>query len=160
MFSNGSNDKISMGGNICRSTMAEAILRHLVAQRGEADKWLIDSAATADYNIGRSPDKRTLVCLERNGITGYKHTARLLTPDDYNKFDVIFGMDEANMEDLHSMKPAPLCRASLQMLGDWDPQQDRIIEDPYWTQGTTAPFDKVYEQCTRCLTAFVNAPHG
>ncbi|XP_076471409.1 low molecular weight phosphotyrosine protein phosphatase-like [Babylonia areolata] len=144
-------------GNICRSTIAEAIFQHLVAERGETDKWIIDSAATADYNIGRPPDKRTMATLEKNGIKGYKHKARLLTKEDYRKFDIIFGMDEENMSDLEHLKPDKSCRAKLQMLGNWDPQKDKIIVDPYFLQGM-GPFDKVYEQCLRCLTAFLDAP--
>ncbi|KAK7098907.1 low molecular weight phosphotyrosine protein phosphatase-like [Littorina saxatilis] len=146
-------------GNICRSTMAEAILLHLIKEKGETDKWVVDSAAVADYNIGLPPNSRAISTLKKNGITGYTHTARLLTPEDYNKFDIIFGMDKENMMDMEEMKPKGKCRAQLQMLGDWDPKKERIIVDPYFSNGTKA-FDVVYDQCIRCLTALVNAPDG
>ncbi|KAK7473628.1 hypothetical protein BaRGS_00035106 [Batillaria attramentaria] len=143
-------------GNICRSPMAEAIMQHLLAQRGESDKWELDSAATADYHIGKQPDKRTLQTLKKHGITNYKHTVRLLTKKDFNDFDIIFGMDDDNMSDLEEVKPKGECRAKLQMLGEWDPNMERIIVDPYWI-GTMEAFETTYEHCLRCLTAFLDA---
>ncbi|PVD33973.1 hypothetical protein C0Q70_05235 [Pomacea canaliculata] len=75
-------------------------MQHLVKERGEEHKWIIDSAATADYNVGCPPDRRTIQVLEKNGIKGYKHKARLITDEDFNTFDMIFGMDHANISSL------------------------------------------------------------
>ncbi|XP_076450069.1 low molecular weight phosphotyrosine protein phosphatase-like [Babylonia areolata] len=145
-------------GNTCRSTMAEVIFLHLLSERGELDKWKVDSAAISDYNVGLAPNPRTVSTLQKNGISldGYHHIARLLTDEDYRQFDIIFGMDEYNIMDLQEYQPSGRrYRADIQLLGDWDPQGERIIRDPVFTRGTDA-FDKVFEQCMRSLAAFLN----
>lgn len=118
--------------------------------------WLCDSAATADYNVGCPPDRRTIQVLEKNGIKGYKHRARLITDEDFNKFDMIFGMDHANISDLEDLKPRGRCHSRLHLLGEWDPNKETIIKDPYFLPGME-PFDEVFAQCMRCITAYLCA---
>ncbi|CAG7819257.1 unnamed protein product [Allacma fusca] len=62
-------------GNTCRSPMAEAILKHLIKERGMEDQWVVDSAAIVDWHVGKSPNNRTLRVLQSNGITT-EHVAR------------------------------------------------------------------------------------
>ncbi|XP_059170862.1 low molecular weight phosphotyrosine protein phosphatase-like [Physella acuta] len=144
-------------GNICRSTMAEGIFQHLVQQRGLKDKWLIDSAGTGDWHIGKSPDDRTMQVLKKNGIKGYKHSGRLITEDDFTTFEYIFGMDHANITDINDIAPAN-STAKISLLGSYDPQKELIIEDPYFAYNHNKnAFNEVYEQCMRCCTAFLDS---
>lgn len=60
----------------------------------------------------------------------YDNRARQITDDDFRKFDFILGMDDYNIDDLNSIKPVD-CNAKILLLGDFDPEGDRIIVDPY-----------------------------
>lgn len=145
-------------GNVCRSTMAEAICKELLKQRHSGDKWYVDSAGQGRWHIGETPSSRTLCVLERNGIVGFTHLARLMTREDFYQFKYILCMDEYNLDNLEYMRPEG-CRAVIQMLGDYDPLRRRdnptTIFDPYFTQDIEA-YEEVYRQCRRCLEEFLN----
>ncbi|CCU98107.1 unnamed protein product [Malassezia sympodialis ATCC 42132] len=80
-------------GNICRSPMAEAVFAHKVHQHALEEHFgVIDSCGTADYHEGEEPDMRTVrVCKSHN--VPISHLARAIQPDDFHKFDYIFGME-------------------------------------------------------------------
>jgi len=122
-----------------------------VTKKGDIDGWIIDSAATSNWNIGRSPDKRGRKLMSEKGIE-MKHVARQVRTDDYRSFDFILGMDESNLGDLLAEKPAN-SKAVIQFLGSYDPEGVKIIHDPY--TGTMDDFVQVYEQCLRCCEAFL-----
>ncbi|XP_041365587.1 low molecular weight phosphotyrosine protein phosphatase-like [Gigantopelta aegis] len=143
-------------GNICRSTMAEGIMRHLVQQKGEAEQWLIDSAGIGDWFIGSAPHEYTMKILKKNGIVGYKHTGRQIKREDFNTFDYIFGMDHDNLSDVESFKPKSPFSAKLKLLGEYDPEKQLVIVDPYFA-GTIDGFEQVYEQCYRCCKNFLES---
>ncbi|KAM9703124.1 low molecular weight phosphotyrosine protein phosphatase isoform 2-T2 [Menidia menidia] len=142
-------------GNICRSPIAEAVFRKMATDAGVVDKWVIDSGATSDWNIGSSPDARGLACLRMNGIET-SHRARQVTKDDFMSFEYILCMDESNMSDLtRKAKSVKNHKAKIELLGSYDPQKQLIIKDPYY--GSDEDFEKVYVQCVRCCTAFLEA---
>ncbi|GAB1598389.1 low molecular weight phosphotyrosine protein phosphatase-like [Argonauta hians] len=141
-------------GNICRSPIAHAIFEHLLREEKQSDKWMVDSAAIADYHIGKQPDDRTLKVLKEKGIN-FQHAVRQVTKDDFNKFDYIFGMDEQNMRDLTRVSGSSSHKAKLELLGKWDPEKVLIIPDPYYD--TKAEFYPVYNQCYRCCKAFLKS---
>ena len=101
-------------GNICRSTMAEFVLKDMVARRGLADEFEIESAATSTEEIGNPVHPGTVGELRRHDIGGFeKKRARQLRRTDYDAFDLIIGMDEANMRNMGRMlggDPAGICR--------------------------------------------------
>ncbi|GAB6022311.1 Low molecular weight phosphotyrosine protein phosphatase 1 [Chamberlinius hualienensis] len=136
-------------GNTCRSPMAEAIFRHLVTQRGLADEWDIDSAATADYHIGDIPNKRAREVMRRHQII-IDHRTRQLNMDDFTRFDYILGMDTYNI----AMAPKS-STSKIELLGKYDPEHIRNIRDPYCERDIQR-FEDVYEQCLRCCEAFLN----
>ncbi|XP_061560952.1 low molecular weight phosphotyrosine protein phosphatase isoform X1 [Phycodurus eques] len=142
-------------GNICRSPIAEAVFRKMATDAGVVDKWLIDSGATSDWNIGCAPDARGLACLKDRGIET-AHRARQVTNDDFMNFEFILCMDESNMSDLKRKGNAVKNqRAKIELLGTYDPQKQLIIKDPYY--GSDEDFEKVYEQCQRCCEAFLES---
>ena len=138
-------------GNICRSPTSEAILRHLVKEKGEEGKWEIDSAGTADYHTGNRPDKRTLQTLKKHGIST-EHRARQVCPDDFNKFDIIFAFDESNVEDLEEERPKG-GKAKVKLFGEYDPEGVKTVYDPYY--GEIEEFDVMFDHCNRCCKAFL-----
>ncbi|XP_022086908.1 low molecular weight phosphotyrosine protein phosphatase-like isoform X1 [Acanthaster planci] len=144
-------------GNICRSTMAEAMLNHMLKARQVAEQWTVDSAATSTYEIGNEPDYRGNDVLERKGIERNRHLARQITKKDYEKFHYIFGFDEDNLRILKQRKPAS-STSLVRLLGDLDPQKERIIHDPYYDD--EAAFEKVFVQNKRCLEAFLKEVLG
>ncbi len=92
-------------GNICRSPMAEGLLKKMVAEDGQSDRFLIDSAATSTYEVGRSPHKGTKKILENENVDTSQMIARQITEEDFQRFDWIIGMDQSNVEDLQRMAP-------------------------------------------------------
>ncbi|XP_018550084.1 low molecular weight phosphotyrosine protein phosphatase isoform X2 [Lates calcarifer] len=142
-------------GNICRSPIAEAVFRKMASDAGVVDKWVIDSAATSDWNIGSSPDARGLACLRKHGIET-THRAQQVTKEDFMSFEYILCMDESNLSDLkRKANSVKNYRAKIELLGSYDPQKQLIIKDPYY--GSDEDFEKVYEQCVRCCKAFLEA---
>ena len=98
-------------GNICRSVMAEMIMRHLVAldiRLSNLDSILIDSCATSREEIGNDiypPAKR---CLSAHGIPFTRHAARQIAREDYETFDAILCMEDYNIRNLRRRKPGLL----------------------------------------------------
>ena len=88
-------------GNICRSPMAEFVMKDLVKKAGLASEFHIESAATSREEIGNPvypPARRKLA---EHGISCDGHAARQLTNQDYDKYDLLIGMDGANLRDMH-----------------------------------------------------------
>ncbi|RUS81042.1 hypothetical protein EGW08_011208 [Elysia chlorotica] len=140
--------------------MAEAILLHLLKERQiKQFKWTVDSAGHGEWHLGKSPEERTLQVLAQNNITGYTHTARLITKEDFAKFDYILCMDDYNLRliiskrNLNRMKPAD-SKSFICRLGDFDPEGVKIIFDPYFSDSIEA-YKEVYRQCYRCCEAFL-----
>ena len=79
-------------GNICRSPAADGIMRHLVAERGLDDEFLIDSAGIGSWHVGQLPDRRMRQCGQRHGYN-FDHRARQFSSKDFARFDYIAVMD-------------------------------------------------------------------
>uniref|UniRef100_A0A671XFW6 Low molecular weight phosphotyrosine protein phosphatase n=1 Tax=Sparus aurata TaxID=8175 RepID=A0A671XFW6_SPAAU len=140
-------------GNICRSPIAEAVFRKMATEAGVVDNWVIDSGATSDWNVGSLPDTRGLACLKKHGIET-SHRARQVTKEDFKSFEYILCMDESNLSELNrKAKSVKDYKAKIELLGSYDPQNQRIIKDPYY--GSDEDFEKVYEQCVRCCKVFL-----
>ncbi|KAM3497987.1 hypothetical protein MY10362_008675 [Beauveria mimosiformis] len=143
-------------GNICRSTMAEGIFRHLAQKPEWKDKiGRIDSCGTAAYHTGDSPDDRTMATLEENGITDYHHSARRFATSDFEKFDYIFAMDRSNLSDLVRLQRGnPDAKARVMLFGEYSGAgKAEIVNDPYY--GGDAGFKRAFEQCTRFSQNFL-----
>ncbi|MCR5172572.1 MAG: low molecular weight phosphotyrosine protein phosphatase [Treponema sp.] len=83
-------------GNICRSPMAEMVFKHMVKTAGRENEFYIDSAATDYDEIGNGMHRGTIGILQKNHIPYTDHRARIVTPDDYNDFDLLIIMDSEN----------------------------------------------------------------
>ncbi|XP_005102913.1 low molecular weight phosphotyrosine protein phosphatase [Aplysia californica] len=140
-------------GNHCRSTMAEAIFLDLIRKSGEEYQWKVDSAGLGTWHLGKTPEPRTLQVLAQRGIVGYTHIARLITGEDYFNFQYILGMDDYNLRMLREFKPG-MSEATIKVLGDYDPQGERVIFDPYFSNNIEA-YEEVYRQCLRCCKSFL-----
>ncbi len=85
-------------GNICRSPLAEGILKHYI-KREKLD-WFVDSAGTGAWHIGNPPDPRSIEVAKKHGIDISDQRARKIRSSDFEEFDVIFAMDSSNYNDL------------------------------------------------------------
>lgn len=87
-------------GNICRSPMAEAVLRHKAKQLGISDKLIVDSAGTAGYHVGDIPHRGTRGMLDKKGISYDGMRGRKINISDSDDFDYIIAMDQENFRDI------------------------------------------------------------
>ena len=131
-------------GNICRSPMAEFILKDLVRKNGLEDRFYIESAAVSTEETGNSiypPAKR---CLNAHGIPFDKgKTARQITRADYNRFDLIIYMDRMNLRWLKYIIPDdPQGKIKLMMSFTG---HDRDVADPWYTGDFETTFRDIME---------------
>ncbi|SAL97367.1 hypothetical protein [Absidia glauca] len=139
-------------GNICRSPMAEAVFAHTVKQHDLSEHFIkIDSAGTAGYHVGEKPDSRSAATCKDHGVP-VNHRAQKVISRHYDEFDYLLCMDESNLEDLQRKKPAG-SKAVVSLFGDFDPQGDRIIRDPYY--GAIDGFEHNFKQVTRASEGFL-----
>ena len=92
-------------GNICRSSSAEGVMKHLIEQAGREDEFVIDSAGILSYHQGELPDSRMCAHAARRGYN-LTHRSRPVRTDDFYNFDLIIGMDDRNIDDLKERAPS------------------------------------------------------
>ncbi|RUU27230.1 MAG: low molecular weight phosphotyrosine protein phosphatase [Mesorhizobium sp.] len=117
-------------GNICRSPLAEGVLRAVLAERGLDRDILLDSAGTSDWEAGSAPDPRSVSIAERHGIDISTQRARKLTPDDFSRFDLILAMDRSNLRDLKALVPAAM-RDRVHLFLEFAQGRLSDVPDPY-----------------------------
>ena len=140
-------------GNICRSVMAEMVMRHLVTEAGREDEFVIDSCATSREEIGNDiypPAKR---CLSAHNVPFTRHAARQITKEDYDNFDLILCMEEYNIRNLRRVlgndimqQDAALPQPKIRRLLSHD------VADPWYTGDFEATYRDVMEGCQLLLS--------
>lgn len=139
-------------GNICRSPMAEYVLRHLVCERGLEGAVTCDSAAATNDALGMRPHPGTRRVLAEHGIACGGHRARLIRAADAETYDLIVGMDRENMDDLRWLLDRRWHRKLYRML-DWS-DEPRDVADPWYTGDYDRTFADIWEGCNALLDAF------
>lgn len=119
-------------GNICRSPTAEVVFRDRVKAAGLEELILIDSAGTGDWHIGRAPDPRTQEAAAGRGYDMSSLRARQVSAADFDKFDVVLAMDNANLADLQAMQPADSAVILKRFLDYATDTSIREVPDPYY----------------------------
>jgi protein-tyrosine phosphatase len=119
-------------GNICRSPTADGIFRELVANAKLDQKIMVDSAGTSAWHIGKAPDSRTVAAARTRGYDLSVLRARQVTARDFDEFDYVLAMDEANLSDLQQLKPAHFT-GHLGLFLEFGARGDyREVPDPYY----------------------------
>ena len=136
-------------GNICRSTMAEFVLKDMVNKRNIAEEFYIQSAATSREEIGNDTHYGTKNKLDEVGIPYTKRKARQMTKEDYKEYDYIIGMDDANIRNILRIAGGDE-EGKVSKLLDWA-NIDRSIADPWYTGN----FDETYGDVVAGLEAFL-----
>ena len=127
-------------GNICRSPLAEGILSSKLPK----DKFIIDSAGTGDYHIGKQPDVRSIAVAKKNGIDITKQKARQFSEKDFENFDYIFAMDNSNQIDILELAKTIEEKAKVNLiLNELFPEENVDVPDPYF--GLENGFELVYK---------------
>lgn len=131
-------------GNICRSPLAEAALKAEVERRGVDVE--VDSAGTGDWHLNHPPDARAVAVAARHGIDIGHRRARLVTADDFARFDHIVALDRENLANLKAMQP-PGSKARLSLLLDHVPgREGEPVADPFY--GDSSHFDITWADVT------------
>lgn len=133
-------------GNICRSTMAEMVLKHLVRERNIADCFYIDSAATSREEIGNGVHYGTRRKLAEVGIPCEDHRARQVTKKDYEKFDYLIVMDSNNVRNLNRIIGSDPDGKVYKLL-DFTERTGASIADPWYTGNFDETYRDVLEGC-------------
>jgi protein-tyrosine phosphatase len=139
-------------GNICRSPLAEGVLKHLVSERGLSERYEIDSAGTCAHHIGQEADPRSQAVANTHGVT-LTSRGRKVSPSDFVEFDLIVPMDDENLSTLRRECPAEH-RDKIRLMRSWDPDGEGDVPDPYY--GGPRGFDLIYEMIDRSCEALLD----
>jgi protein-tyrosine phosphatase len=125
-------------GNICRSPMAEVILRDELDRAGLSGRVEVDSAGTGDWHIGGPMDRRARAELTRRGYDGSRHRARQFDRSWFGRYDLVLAMDDSNLARLRRMAPGREAAERTAMFRSFDPARaedddgrDLEVPDPY-----------------------------
>ncbi len=139
-------------GNICRSPMAEFVMKALVRSRGLEEEYHIESAAVSDEETGNPiypPAKR---CLTQHGVHfDNSKTARKITPADYARFDRIICMDASNLRLIRRIIPSDP-DGKIHLLMSYT-GRSRDVADPWYTGDFETTFQDILEGCEAMLAA-------
>ena len=126
-------------GNICRSPLAEGILKSKIF----SFKVFVDSAGTGAYHVGEKPDKRSIAIANTNGIDISNQKARKFTVEDFDLFDIIYVMDNSNYKNVISLARNTQDSAKVRLiLNEVFPSENLDVPDPYY--GGEFGFKNVY----------------
>jgi protein-tyrosine phosphatase len=127
-------------GNICRSPLAEGILASKLPQ----DKFVVNSAGTGSWHIGHQPDERSIAVAKRNNIDISKQKGRQFTTTDFDTFDYIYVMDNANYLDVLELADNTMQTKKVKLiLNELFPNENVDVPDPYF--GLPNGFESVYK---------------
>ena len=132
-------------GNICRSPMAEFVFKEMLRQHGLDDRYLIESRATSTEEIGNPPHYGTVMKLAQFGIVPANKYAEQLKRSDYGKYDLIIGMDDANVRNIIRITggdPQNKVKKLLSFAGS-----ERSISDPWYTGDFDTTYSDIKEGC-------------
>ena len=136
-------------GNICRSTMAEFVMKELVRQAGRENDIIVASKACRTDELGSDTHPGTKAALTAHGIPFTRRQARQIQRADYEEFDYIIAMDEENMRDLQRLTGGDSrhkCQLLLSFAGE-----NREVADPWYTGNFEVTYQDVMKGCQALL---------
>lgn len=134
-------------GNICRSPLAEGILKSKI----DPEKVEVDSAATSDYHIGHSPDQRSVEIAQKNQLDITYQKGRQFTREDFDNFDQIYVMDMSNYHDVIRLARTEQDKQKVSLiLNEIFPGENVEVPDPY--HGGPEGFQRVFEMLDEACT--------
>lgn len=138
-------------GNICRSPLAEGILKSKLP----GDQFMVDSAGTASYHIGSSPDRRSIEVAKKYGLNISNLRGRQFQTTDFDRFDHIFVMDESNYQNVIALARNETDVSKVKyILNEVYPNQNYSVPDPYY--GGNEGFENIYKMLDEACTVISN----
>lgn len=142
-------------GNICRSPLAEELLRSKV----DPDKVEVDSAGTSDYHIDDQPDERSVDIAKKNDLDITHQRGRQFTPADFDKFDHIYVMDNSNYANVVKLSDSDEQKAKVKLiLNTLFPNENADVPDPYY--GGEKGFEDVFDLLDKSTDVIVKDLEG
>ena len=132
-------------GNICRSPMAEFVFKDMIDKMGLSKEFIIKSAATSNEEIGNDIHYGTREKMIQKNIPFTKRKAVRITPEDYNKFDYIIGMEESNIINIKRIVGDDIDNKISKLL-DYS-ENPRDIADPWYTGDFETTYNDIVEGC-------------
>jgi protein-tyrosine phosphatase len=127
-------------GNICRSPLAEGILKSKLPRKS----FLVESAGTGSWHVGKQPDERSIAIAKKNGIDISNQRGKQFTSNDFDNFDYIYVMDNSNFNDVIKLAQNPEQIAKVQLiLNEVFPGENVDVPDPYY--GSQFGFETVFK---------------
>ncbi|WP_053971877.1 low molecular weight protein-tyrosine-phosphatase [Mangrovimonas sp. ST2L15] len=138
-------------GNICRSPLAEGILRSKLPY----EDFVVDSAGTSGYHIGDPPDRRSVEVARKYGLNISHLSGRQFSNRDFDEFDFIYVMDQSNFENVNKLARSKEDLEKVKMiLNEIYPNQNHDVPDPYY--GGTQGFENVYKMLDEACSIIAN----
>ncbi len=144
-------------GNICRSPTAEGVFRQYVREVGMESRITMDSAGTGDWHVGKRPDDRACRAAASRGYDLSELTARQVSVEDFQRFDLILAMDQDNLKRLKALQPSN-GRAELDLFLRRFNLAEEAVPDPYY--GGDGGFDHVLDLIEQGSGALLNELRG
>lgn len=139
-------------GNICRSPLAEGILKSKLPE----NLFTVDSAGTASYHIGSTPDKRSIAVAKKYGLDISNLSGRQFESIDFNRFDFIYVMDDSNYINVCNLASNDDEKAKVKfILNEVYPGKDYNVPDPYY--GGDSGFENVYKMLDEACSKIANS---
>ncbi|HRY32207.1 MAG TPA: low molecular weight protein-tyrosine-phosphatase [Bacteroidales bacterium] len=149
-------------GNICRSPMAEGLMRHKIMHAGLGRQVQVDSAGFESFHFGDPPDARAMAVCRQHGIDISSHRARPFRPEDFDVHEMIYVMDSNNYTDVIAVSRNQSDRAKVDFLMNAvNPGSKAAVPDPWY--GGRQDFEKVYcllDEATDCLLKLITRKLG
>lgn len=137
-------------GNICRSPAAEGVFCDILREEGASDRYEVDSAGTGRYHIGDLPDRRMRLHARQRGLE-LTHRCRQVEAEDFERFDLIIGMDASNLHNLRQMAPSVEAARKIHGMAEFFSQGARYdhVPDPYYegAEGFELVLDLLQDGC-------------
>jgi protein-tyrosine phosphatase len=141
-------------GNICRSPMAEGVLRDRLERAGLGGQVVLDSAGTGDWHVGSCPDPRAVASAAGHGVDISGLRGRQLSRADFDRFDWLLVADRSNLRDVRALAPDAAGRGKVALLLDWaGVEEEGEIPDPY--TGDASHFEHVWSLLDRAAEGTV-----
>ena len=137
-------------GNICRSPLAEGILKTKIEEKGL--DWAVDSAGTGSWHIGEQPDLRSIEMADKHGIDLRYQRARQIRPNDLREYDLILAMDSSNYQDILRLVPDNTDEKVELIMNYVQPGRNQSVPDPYWDDDG---FEQVFEMLDKATDAII-----
>jgi len=143
-------------GNICRSPLAEGILKQKIGERSL--DWIVDSAGTSGWHSGELPDPRSIQTARDNGIDIRDQRSRQFRREDFERFDLILAMDSSNYSNIVSLADSEDDKNKVELILNYSHKGlNMAVPDPYYEGGFQKVFDMLDDAVDKMIEEVLNS---